>query len=448
MKTREWKREADFIARLLKRAPDIDREFRIGTAEFKMRQKKVFDGLQKAGFDCGLVFSNEHYDGDVPYLGGNTNVAVEACAGIIGKNGFHIITGLEGGYVVEQLAPRSGAKVHKAEVLQLADEDYPIDAERFEDVIEEACDGKPDAIGLLTPRAVLPVHIYELLSAYLGSSEKIVDVQTIYYKIKYEKSDSEMKLVENACLIADVMVEGMLGVLKPGMYETQVAGWGSAIAYELGVEQMGFDLIVNTGEANRSLIGKAVNEKIKEGDFVHVGVGPRLDGLAACERVSVVAVDDPSDITDDQRFWITFIEEAYQAGLDAFIEAAKKNLPAKHEEEALIAYYKKREAEVNKRFGINVDLPRQKPYTGVHNSGYTECYEFYGAITLESEEPLGNQIVNMMDVAIRGVGNYWDDVLIPGLDYVVIEKTLGKYGKDVKVLNNLPINVQHLTGKA
>ncbi|KKK51608.1 hypothetical protein LCGC14_3113240, partial [marine sediment metagenome] len=70
MKTREWKREADFIARLLKRAPDIDREFRIGTAEFKMRQKKVFDGLQKAGFDCGLVFSNEHYDGDVPYLGG------------------------------------------------------------------------------------------------------------------------------------------------------------------------------------------------------------------------------------------------------------------------------------------------------------------------------------------------------------------------------------------
>ena len=26
---------------------------------------------------------------------------------------------------------------------------------------------------------------------------------------------------------------------------------------------MGFDLIVNTGEANRSLLGKAINEKIK-----------------------------------------------------------------------------------------------------------------------------------------------------------------------------------------
>ena len=66
----------------------------------------------------------------------------------------------------------------------------------------------------MTPRAVLPVHIYELLSRYLGSSEKIVDAQDIYYRIKYEKSDSEMKLVENACLIADVMVEGTLEVYR------------------------------------------------------------------------------------------------------------------------------------------------------------------------------------------------------------------------------------------
>jgi len=448
MRVNEWKREAEYISRLMERAPDIDREYRIGPDEFKRRQKKVFDELHKAGLDCGLVYSNEHYDGDVPYLGGNTNIAVEAVAGVIGKNGFHIITGLEGGYVAEQLAPRSGSLTHKVEILKLADEDYPIDAERFEDVIEEACDGKPSAIGLLTPRAVLPVHIYELVSNYLGSNEKLIDAQEIYYKIKYEKSDVEMNLVENACRIADVMVEGMLGVLKPGMYETQIAGWGSAIAYELGVEQMGFDIIVNTGEANRSLIGKALNEKIKEGDFVHVGVGPRLDGLSACERVSVVAVDDPAKITEDQKFWINFVEEAFQVGLEAFIEAAEKNLPAKHEEEALVGYFKKREPEVNKRYGINIELARQKPYTGVHNSGYTECYEFYGAITLQSEEPLGNQIVNMLDVAIRGIGNNWNEIIIPGLDYVVIEKTLGKYGKKVKMLNELPVNVQHLVGKA
>jgi hypothetical protein len=94
-----------------------------------------------------------------------------------------------------------------------------------------------------------------------------------------------------------------------------------------------------------------------------------------------------------------------------------------------------------------IDLVMQKPYTGTHNSGYTECQEFYGAITLNSNEPLGERIVTMLDIAIRGVGNMWNDIVIPGLDYLVVEKTLGKYGKHVKTLNRLPVNVQYLVGQ-
>lgn len=312
MKIERWKRESGFIGELLKGAPEIDREFRIGGEEFIGRQKKLFSELQKFGFGCGIVYSDEHYNGDVPYLGGNTNISVEPVAGVIGNNGFHILAGLEGGYVAEQLSPRSGAKVHKVEMLKLADEDYPIDAERVEDVIEEAAGGRPDVIALLTPREVFPVSIYEFLAAYLGGRDRIVDAQEVYYKIKYEKSDVEMRLIEEASLLADVMIEGMLGVLKPGMYETQVAAWGYAIAFELGMEEMGFDLMVTSGEANRTLVGKALNRKIREGDFVHVGVGPKRDGLTTCERVSIVAVNNPSKITDDQRFWLEFMEEAFQ----------------------------------------------------------------------------------------------------------------------------------------
>jgi hypothetical protein len=53
----------------------------------------------------------------------------------------------------------------------------------------------------------------------------------------------------------------------------------------------------------------------------------------------------------------------------------------------------------------------------------------------------------MLDVAIRGIGNRWNDVVIPGLDYLVVERTLGKEGSEVEVLTKLPINVQHLVGK-
>ena len=36
---------------------------------------------------------------------------------MIGPNGFHVVAGLEGGYVAEQLADRAGATVHKVELL-------------------------------------------------------------------------------------------------------------------------------------------------------------------------------------------------------------------------------------------------------------------------------------------------------------------------------------------
>lgn len=443
----EWLEEAKVLSHIIAKAPYIDKNLRIGTEEFKYRQKRVIEALDRAGLKAAFVYSDEHYNGDVPYLGGNTNISIEPIAGVIGKNGFHILAGLEGGYIAEQLAYRSGAKIHKVEMLKLADEDYPIDADRVEDVIEEVAGCHPDKIGILTPRSVLPVSIYEFLSRYLGGTENVVDAQELYYKIKYEKSETEMKLIEQASLISDVMIEGMLAVLKPGMLETQVSKWGYAIAQELGAEEFGFDIMVTSNEANRSLIGKSLNRMIHEGDIVHIGVAPKRDGLTACERASVVCVDNPSKITPEQRYWFEFIEGAYKAGFDAYVKVSEQNLPAKIQEQALVNYFKEREAEVCKRIGKNIDLSRQKPYTGTHNSGYTECQEFYGAITLNSEQHLGNRIVTMLDVAIRGIGNMWDDIVIPGLDYVVIEKTLGKYGNRVETLTKLPINVQHLVGK-
>lgn len=442
-----WKREADIVAEVLKEAPSFDKEYRIPREEFRARQRKVADALAEAGLDCAIVYSDEHYNGDVPYLGGNTNISIEPVAGVIGPNGFTILAGLEGGYVAEQLAPKSGSAVHKVEMLKLADEDYPIDAVRVEDVIEMAAGRKPDRIGLLTPRAVLPVSMFEFLRDYVGGEERIVDVQELYYKIKYEKSDNELRLIREASRIASVMIKGMLSVLRPGMYETQVAQWGYAIACELGVEEMGFDIMVTSNEANRTLIGKALNRKISEGDIVHIGVAPKRDGLTACERVSVVCVKDETAIPAEQRYWFDFVEEAFQVGYEAYRKVAREGLPAKLQEQALVDYFRSRSAEVSRKIGRTVDLAKQKPYTGTHNAGYTECQEFYGAITLNSHEPLGSQIVTMLDVAVRGVGNRWDEIVIPGLDFLVVEKTLGKFGGHVEILNDLPIRVQHLVGR-
>lgn len=441
-----WKKDAEKVAAVLSRAPSFDKEFRIGKEEFLSRWEKTWKALEAKGIDLGFVYSDEHYCGDVPYFGGNTNIHVEPVAGVVGRNGFFLLAGLEGGYCAELLAPRSGCKVRKVEMLKLADEDYPVEAVTLEEVFEEACGRKPSNIGLLTPTEVVPTKIFQNFRRMFGGEENVIDAREILFRIKYEKSETEMRMISDASQIADVMIEGMLAVLEPGMYETQVAQWGYAIAKELGVETRGFDVMVVSGESNRTIVGRAMNRRIQEGDVVMLGVGPKRDGLTACERCSVVCVDSPSKVTPEQKYWFDFVEGAYQAGLDAYIDVAKNNKPAKLQEQALVDYFAARSDEVSKLYGKKIDMVNLKPYTGTHNSGYTECQEFYGAITLNSNEPLGNRIVTMLDVAVRGFSKNWNDVVIPGLDYILVEKTLGKFGKQVEVLNKLPINVQHLVG--
>ncbi|HEY3415842.1 MAG TPA: M24 family metallopeptidase [Armatimonadota bacterium] len=434
------------VTRILEATPTIDREYLAPIEEFQARVARVNAALQQHGHTVGLVFSDEHYGGDVPYLGGNTNVSIEQVAGVVGPTGFHVVAGLEGGYVAEQLAWRAGAIVHKAELLQLADEQYPIKAERLEDIIEAAAGGPVDHIVLLTPRQVIPAGLVEYLEDLYGKAG-VVDAQELYYRVKYEKSDLEMRLIHDAGIIADAMLGAMLAVLRPGRLETEIAAWGAWVGRMLGAENDGFKIIVGANEANRTLIGPALNRPIGEGDWVHLGVAPKRDGLNACVRRSVIAVTDPAQVTEEQRYWFNLVEGAYAVGEEWYRKVAAERLPARLQEQALVDYFADHAEEVSRRIGKQVDLAALKPYTGTHNGGYTECQEFFGAITLDSHDPLGTQIVTMLDVALRGIGDHWHDVILPGFDYCVVENTLGKYGPRVERLTNLSINVQHLVGR-
>ena len=433
------------VLRVLEDTPSIDREVLAPVEEFQARVRRVNETLSRTSHKVGIVFSDEHYCGDVPYLGGNTNISIEQVAGVVGPGGFHIVAGLEGGYIAEQLAARAGATVHKVELLQLADEKYPIAAERLEEVIQAAAGGPVDHVALLTPRQVIPAGLVSYLENLFGR-DGVVDAQELYYRVKYEKSDLEMRLVADAATVADAMLKAMQVVLRPGRLESEVAAWGAWAGRMLGSEDDGFKIMVGANEANRTLIGPALNRPIREGDWVHLGVAPRRDGLTACVRRSVIAVDRPSKVTEDQRYWFKLVEDAYEVGERWYRKVAAENLPARLQEQALVDFFAARSEEVSARIGRKIDLAALKPYTGTHNAGYTECQEFFGAITLDSHAPLGRQIVTMLDVALRGVGNAWNDVVIPGFDYCVVENTLGKYGGRVERLTRLPLNVQQFVG--
>src|SRR5450759_1524809 len=349
------RKDLDKILRVLQDTPAIEREFMAPLEEFQARVRRTNQALQYHGHTVGLVFSDEQYAGDVPYLGGNTNISIEQVAGIIGPNGFHVVAGLEGGYVAEQLADRAGATVHKVELLQLADEKYPIRAERLEDVIKAAAGKDVDHIALLTPRQVIPAGLVEYLDHIYGR-EGVVDAQELYYRVKYEKSEIEMRLIADACIVADAMLRAMLTVLRPGRLETEVAAWGAWVGRMLGSERDGFQIMVGANTANRTLIGPALNRQIREGDWVHLGVAPKRDGLTACVRRSVIAVDSPAQVGEEPRYWFALVQGGYEVGERWYRKIAAENLPARLQEQALVDYFSAHSGEVSARVGKKIDL--------------------------------------------------------------------------------------------
>jgi len=219
----EHRQDLERVLRILENTAPIDRALSVPREEFQARAGNVNRALERHGHKVGIVFSDEHYCGDVPYLGGNINVSIEQVAGVVGPGGFHIVAGLEGGYVAEQLAERAGATVHKVEMLQLADEKYPIAAERLEDVITAAAGGPVDRVALLTPRQVIPAGVVAYLEKLFGR-EGVLDAQELYFRVKYEKSVLEMRLIADAARVGDAMLRSINGHVAANLDNGAVEG--------------------------------------------------------------------------------------------------------------------------------------------------------------------------------------------------------------------------------
>ena len=79
----ELRQDFEKVLKVLENCDSIEKALSVPKAEFQRRQNSTWSRLDPLGIDVGFVFSDEHYNGDVPYLGGNTNITIEQVAGAI-----------------------------------------------------------------------------------------------------------------------------------------------------------------------------------------------------------------------------------------------------------------------------------------------------------------------------------------------------------------------------
>jgi len=419
-------------------SPLVDTSIQVSREEYAQRWRRVQGAMAEKGYDLLYVCGSELDRSDAAWLAGIFDPIIERYGVIVPSEGVPIVlAGSEGGHVLEEVAEKSGAKIALLKEFQISDEEYRwahfLSLDRVLSQIGVR-NGAKVAIGSSTQ--FIP-HDHVLMFQGKFGADNVVQDPELLQLIKYEKSDTELAIMQQANIIADAALRGMLAVTVPGMTELQVAGVGDYIMKELGAGRTGFPTIVDAGDRGYTVIGPATNNVIREGDMVSLGVSPTFNGYHGVIRRTVRAGKAP---TPAQKKFLETVEGLYHTVMEATKEAAKKNLPSNYIDQQGKAYLEKVRLKTLKG---DLVTPHE-PYTFIHNTGCSECQEGYGAVTPHTENPLGERVALMIDVALLGFTKRGEP-LFPVL-YAVIEDSFWKRGPEIGVYNRLPLKVQPLVG--
>lgn len=355
----------------------IDLDASIPREEFESRIERTRAMLEERSIDVGFAYGNELKPGDVGWLTGY-DPHLEDAACIVGRKSVLVLGGPEGAAYANELK-RIG-EFRNLDVLKIPEEDYPGAVfHKMTELLEEAHGGKVKTIGLLSPDSYLPALLLRLLEA--SGATKVVDVSDFLLSARYIKSANEQNIIRTAALISTQAMRAMAASVEAGVRETQVAANADFVMRALGADgRPGVCTLVNSGDRISNVIGRASNKTIKEGDMVLLGVSARFQGLASSLSRTMVAGDE----SPDQRELLDRSADAYYSAVSRLAFGMPANGPDIAARASLRAH------------GLS------PMYSVIHNIGWTEAMEGYGAATQYSTYTFPKNVTLMLDIGIFG----------------------------------------------
>jgi hypothetical protein len=165
------------------------------------------------------------------------------------------------------------------------------------------------------------------------------------------------------------MIEGMLAVLEPGMLETQVSQWGYLVGQALGAEGFGFDVMVTSGEDNRTLSARRSTTSFGRG--ITCSWASRPSVTAGCLRARNRRRDAGSGARHPGAALLDRLRRRrVLRGAGGLSPRRVENLPARFQELALRSYFKTARRTSAAGSERRSTSRCQKPYCGARNGGY------------------------------------------------------------------------------
>ncbi|SIO03192.1 Xaa-Pro aminopeptidase [Carnobacterium alterfunditum] len=157
---------------------------------------------------------------------------------------------------------------------------------------------------------------FELLEKIIPS--ELIPVKGLIEELREVKDETEIETIKKACSISDAAFKFILGEIKPGMSEIEVANLLDFHMRGLGATGVSFETIVASGIRSAMPHGVASHKKIETGDFVTIDFGCYYEGYVS-DMTRTFAVGTPNEK----------LKEIYAITLEAqlkVIDAAKPGM--------------------------------------------------------------------------------------------------------------------------
>ena len=141
---------------------------------------------------------------------------------------------------------------------------------RGENIMEKIAQQAPkDKLSVDT----LPIDSWRALARAMGGEEKLEPVNYLIRSLREVKDEEEIRLIREACRIADIGMQAAAETIRAGVTERKVAGEAEYAMRKAGSDGVAFETIVASGVCCAYPHGTLMDRTIREGDFVIVDLG-------------------------------------------------------------------------------------------------------------------------------------------------------------------------------
>ena len=236
----------------------------IQPAEYESRSARLRQKMQQEGLDALIVFSDEYRSGHGTYLTGYKpiNVVEESPQVVmyVGDAPPTTILGRLNLYAAKDVIWSNDVRpYHKA-------------PEIVPDVFRSLKD-RPSRIGLIGDN-LLPMNLFALFRENLPKAA-FSSVDRLLIQLRQEKTPAEVALMQRAADINDAVLKAVVGKIRVGMSEMQVAGLCEGPARELDAD-IGSATVVMSGPNTNYAAWRPSDRRIEPGDFVMIDFNPSV----------------------------------------------------------------------------------------------------------------------------------------------------------------------------